>query len=160
MLSSWLLAFLPLDNPEILSAEPGNCPDGSSMHIRSIPMAHGDHNAKHGGILFMAPNGYNHLEGTLDEAGTFRLYLYNDFTKPIDATPFEARIDDAELAPVTDGEYLSASIGASETDPAEHVVHVNFPGAEKPAPKKMKHGSISSSWRAWSPAKERKSRPV
>ncbi len=122
--------FCP-DNPEILSAEPGNCPDGSSMHIRSIPMAHGDHNAKHGGILFMAPNGYNHLEGTLDEEGTFRLYLYNDFTKPIDAAPFEARIDDAELAPVTDGEYLSASIGAPATYPAEHVVHVNFPGAEK-----------------------------
>ena len=25
-------------------------------------------------------DGYNHLEGTLDEEGTFRLYLYNDFT--------------------------------------------------------------------------------
>jgi len=122
--------FCP-DSPEIVSAEPGQCPDGSSMRIRSIPMAHGDHNPKHGGILFMAPNGYNHLEGTLDEEGTFRLYLYNDFTKPIDATPFEARVDDVELAPAADGEYLSASIGAPATYPSEYVVRLSFPGAEK-----------------------------
>ncbi len=122
--------FCP-DNPEILNAEPGQCPDGSSMHIRSIPMAHGDHNPKHGGVLFMAPNGYNHLEGTLDEEGTFRLYLYNDFTKPIDATPFEVRIDDIPMKPVSGGEYLSAAVGAPTSYPAEHVVHVSFPGAEK-----------------------------
>lgn len=122
--------FCP-DNPETLSAEPGNCPDGSSMHIRAVPMAHGDHNAKHGGILFMAPNGYNHLEGTLDEEGTFRLYLYDDFTKPIDATPFEARVDDTELTPVSDGAYVTASMGVPQTYPAEHVVHVNFPGVER-----------------------------
>lgn len=122
--------FCP-DNPEILNAMPGQCPDGSSMHIRSIPMAHGDHNAKHGGVLFMAPNGYNHLEGTLDEEGTFRLYLYNDFTKPIDATPFEANVNGVALAPVAEGEYLSASVGAPATYPSEHVVHVTFPGAEK-----------------------------
>lgn len=91
--------FCP-DNPEILSAEPGECPDGSSMHIRSIAMAHGDHNPKHGGVLFMAPNGYNHLEGTLDVDGNFRLYLYNDFTKPIDATPFEVRVDDIAMKPI------------------------------------------------------------
>ena len=122
--------FCP-DHPEILSAEPGNCPDGSTMHVRSIPMAHGDHNAKHGGILFMAPNGYNHLEGTLDEEGTFRLYLYNDFTKPIDSAPFEARVNDTDLTPVPDGAFLTAFVGEPETYPSELVVHVNFPGAHE-----------------------------
>lgn len=116
------------ENPEILSPEPGECPDGSSMHIRSVPMAHGDHNPKHGGILFMAPNGYHHLEGTLDEDGNFRLYLYNDFTKPINATPFEARVNEADLEPKEDGAFLGASLEAPKSFPAEMVVHVEFPG--------------------------------
>lgn len=119
------------DSPQILSAEPGQCPDGSAMRVRSIPMAHGDHNPKHGGVLFMAPNGYNHIEGTLDEDGTFRLYLYNDFTKPIDATPFDVRVDDVAMKPVAGGEYLSASVEAPSKYPSEHVVLVDFPGAEK-----------------------------
>jgi hypothetical protein len=121
--------FCP-DNPEILSALPGSCPDGAAMEIRTIPMAHGDHNPKHGGVLFMAPNGYNHLEGTLDEEGNFRLYLYNDFTKPIDATPFEANVDAVALEPVAGGEYLRASLDPPKTYPSEHVVHVTFPGGE------------------------------
>ena len=114
---------------EIVSAEPGQCPDGTAMKMRSIPMAHGDHNPKHGGILFMAPNGNNHLEGTLDEDGTFRLYLYNDFTKPIDATPFQARIDDMMLTPTVDGSYLSGTIDKPDAFPAELVVHIRFPSA-------------------------------
>lgn len=48
-------------------------------------MAHGDHSAKHGGVFFMASNGFHHLEGTYPEAGLFRLYLYDDHTRPIDA---------------------------------------------------------------------------
>ena len=119
--------FCP-DQPEILSAEPGTCPSGAAMDMRSIPMAHGDHNPKHGGILFMAPNGYNHLEGTLDEDGTFRLYMYNDFTKPIDPAPFRARVNDEALSPEPDGEFLAASVGAPESYPAEYVVHIAFPG--------------------------------
>lgn len=119
------------DQPGVLSAVPGECPDGTAMQVRSIPMAHGDHNPKHGGILFMAPNGYNHLEGTLDEDGTFRLYLYNDFTKPIDASPFSARVGDTELKPVPDGAFLTASLGNAESYPAELVVHVGFPGAHE-----------------------------
>lgn len=117
------------DHPEILSAEPGQCPDGSSMRLRSVPMAHGDHNPKHGGILFMAPNGYHHLEGTLDENGNFRLYLYDDFTKPIDASPFKARVNTTELEPVPDGAFLTASLGEPKSYPAEMVVQVEFPGA-------------------------------
>ncbi len=54
--------------------------------------AHADHSPKHGGIFFMAPDGFHHLEGTYPEAGLFRLYLYDDHTQPIDAQPFVGSI--------------------------------------------------------------------
>jgi predicted RNA-binding Zn-ribbon protein involved in translation (DUF1610 family) len=114
--------------PEILASEPGTCPDGAPMEMRSLPMAHGDHNPKHGGILFMAPNGYHHIEGTLEEDGTFRLYLYDDFTKPIDPKGFDARIEGAAL--VDGGGFLQASLPTPLPTPAEVVLHVRFPGSD------------------------------
>lgn len=122
--------FCP-DAPETVSNEPRECPDGAQMEVRSLPMAHGDHNPKHGGVLFMAPDGYHHLEGTLDEDGTFRLYFYNDFTKPIDATPFEARIGTTELSPESGGAYLTASVPPPASYPAEVAVEVGFPGTHE-----------------------------
>lgn len=119
------------NDPEHVSSLPGECPDGSSMAVRSVPMAHGDHNPKHGGILFMAPDGFHHLEGTLDDDGTFRLYLYNDFTRAIDAAPFEARIETQKLLPVSGGDHLTASLPAPESFPAEVVLYVRFPGAHE-----------------------------
>jgi hypothetical protein len=101
------------------------------MQMRTVPMAHGDHNPKHGGLLFMAPNGFHHIEGTLDEDGTFRLYIYNDFTDSIDATPFEARIGDTRLVPASGGAYLTGSIPRPSTYPAEVGVDVHFPGAHE-----------------------------
>ncbi len=89
-------------------------------------MAHGDHNPRHGGILFMAPNGFHHLEGTLNEDGTFRLYLYDDFTRPIGVEGFEARAGDVAMEASPDGSLFSAKVGRS-ADPAEVVLHLRFP---------------------------------
>ncbi|HSF16013.1 MAG TPA: heavy metal-binding domain-containing protein [Vicinamibacteria bacterium] len=119
------------NSPEQVSSLPGACPDGSSMAMRSVPMAHGDHNPKHGGILFMAPDGFHHLEGTLDDDGTFRLYLYDDFTRPIDAAPFEARIETRKLSPASGGDFLTASLPPPESYPAEVVVNARLPGAHE-----------------------------
>ena len=47
--------------------------------------SHADHIAKHGGIFFMDGNLYHHLEGTYPEPGLFRVYLYDDYTRPLDA---------------------------------------------------------------------------
>jgi hypothetical protein len=117
------------DRPEILAALPGTCPDGTAMAMRSLPMAHGDHNPKHGGVLFMAPNGYHHLEGTLQQDGTFRLYLYDDFTRPIDPSDIQARSETTALAATGEG-TLEARLSPPSSYPAEVVVHVRFPGEE------------------------------
>jgi hypothetical protein len=118
--------------PDVVSSSAGLCPDGTPMESRTVAMAHGDHNPRHGGILFMAPNGYHHLEGTIAEDDAFRLYLYDDFTRPILAEGFEARAGEALLEPSADGSFLWAPI-ARARDPVEVVLHLRFPGEEAPA---------------------------
>lgn len=118
--------------PGRVSSLPGRCRDGTPMSVRSIAMAHGDHNPKHGGMLFMAPDGFHHIEGVLDEDGTFRLYLYDDFTEPIDAAPFEAEVDGRRLAAESGGAYLATRV-EDPSYPAEIVLEVRFPGTHEDA---------------------------
>ena len=77
------LTFTCAANREISQLEPGKCPDGTAMQRRYTARAHGDHNAKHGGIFFMAPDNWHHLEGAYPAAGRFRVYVYDDFSKPL-----------------------------------------------------------------------------
>lgn len=123
--------FCP-DEPGRVSSLPGTCRDGTPMSLRMIAMAHGDHNPKHGGMLFMAPDGFHHIEGVLDDDGTFRLYIYNDFTEPLDATPFEAEVKGEPLVAESGGAYLATKL-PEPSYPAEVVLKVRFPGTHEDA---------------------------
>src|SRR4051812_48134835 len=72
--------------------DPGKCGDGSARKEQYEQRPHGDHNPKHGGQFFMAPDAWHHLEGTYPSAGLFRMYFYNDYSKPLKPAGFSAMI--------------------------------------------------------------------
>lgn len=151
------------DRPAVDVIEPGTCPDGAPMIKRYAARAHGNHNPQHGGQFFMAPDNWHHIEGAYLSTGVFRLYLYDDFTKPLpldQVRQITARIvtkqtfDPAtrttkELAAaplVRNGRYLEARIGKLQlpaqmtakvmfkrSDP-EHVFDFAFEGFSKEPP--------------------------
>ena len=77
--------------------EPGTCADGSPRIGRRTLRAHGNHNPQHGGQFFMAPDNWHHLEGVHPSARVFRLYVYDDFGRPL-AT---AKMKDVQARVVT-----------------------------------------------------------
>jgi hypothetical protein len=77
------LTFTCVGNKQVNQIEPGTCADGSAMVARHTPRAHGDHNPKHGGLFFMAPDNWHHVEGAYPAPGRLRVYIYDDFSKPL-----------------------------------------------------------------------------
>ena len=124
------------DKPSVNALEPGTCPDGSPMIKQYAARAHGNHNPQHGGVFFMAPDAWHHLEGTYLRTGVFRLHLYDDYTKPLplnqvrevsaslvvkDATTGR----EAAIPLVRNGRALQAPIG-KHTFPAQMYARVKF----------------------------------
>jgi hypothetical protein len=65
--------------------EPGLCSDGSPRIGQRALRPHGNHNPRHGGQFFMAPDNWHHIEGAYPTARTFRLYVYDDYGRPLPA---------------------------------------------------------------------------
>jgi hypothetical protein len=100
--------------------EPGQCGNGQPRKLEQALRAHGDHNPRYGGQFFMAADKWHHLEGTHPEQGRFRVFMYDNFTRPIDAKGMSGRVavlDDANAevssSPLTlskDGKTLEAAV--------------------------------------------------
>lgn len=108
--------------------------------------AHMDHKPKHGGTFFMALDNKHHLEGVLLPPGTFRVYLYDDHTKPLKADQVReasatVQIGDSDdapkiaLAPGKKKETMEATLGADVKFPVALTLLLHLPGMapdEKP----------------------------
>jgi hypothetical protein len=120
-------------NTNIDVVNPGKCPDGSEMVKKYSPRPHGNHNPQHGGLFFMAPDNWHHLEGTYRSGGVFRMYLYDDFTKPLARD--QVRLMTGQiitksgtsfpLVPVQNGRFLEAKVGKLAF-PAEMAAKLKF----------------------------------
>jgi heavy metal-binding protein len=73
------------NHPEIDQLNRGTCPDGKPMVVKRTLRPHGNHNPQHGGQFFMAPDNTHHLEGAYPRARLFRLYVYDDYARPLAA---------------------------------------------------------------------------
>jgi hypothetical protein len=136
--------------PDIDQMEPGRCPDGSATIAKRTLRPHGNHNPQHGGQFFMAPDTWHHLEGAYPQARVFRLYLYDDFARPLpldQVKQVQARVVtnekfDAATRKTTDvtsfplvaapgTAYLQARVDTA-TLPAEMTAKVRFkPGGDE-----------------------------
>jgi hypothetical protein len=129
--------------------EPGNCADGAPRIGKRALRPHGNHNPQHGGQFFMAPDNWHHLEGAYPTQRVFRLYLYDDYGRPLAAEKIrdvQARVVTKEnfdpatrqttdiaafpLKTVRNRAYLEARVDTSAL-PAEMTAKVRF-GSDQP----------------------------
>jgi heavy metal-binding protein len=100
------LSFRCPVHPKVSDVNPGRCPiDKRPLVAKYALRPHGDHNPKHGGQFFMAPNNW-HVEVTYPSAGVFRLYVYDDYSRPFVPNGFSGRI-----IAMTDAKGKNAELG-------------------------------------------------
>jgi len=135
--------------PSVEHLEPGTCADGTPMIMRRALRPHGNHNPQHGGQFFMAPDNWHHLEGAYPTQRVFRLYLYDDYGRPLAAEKIrdvQARVVTKEnfdpatrqtidiaafpLKTVRNRAYLEARVDTPAL-PAEMTAKVRF-GSDQP----------------------------
>jgi hypothetical protein len=129
-------------HPEVRNVEEGTCPIcRMDLVPETTTRPHQDHNPKHGGIFFMAPDAWHHLEGTYPEPGVFRVYFFDNFSQPMSAKAFKGRavLDEIfdpstrttkeqlayPLLPASNGEYLEAKVGTGAL-PREITAKLQF----------------------------------
>jgi hypothetical protein len=129
-------------------SQPGKCPV-CKMKLeehKAGATAHADHNPKHGGTFFMAPDNWHHLEGTLVSERELRIYLYDNFTKPLDSTGYagelkvqtvneqDEEVGDVVVAPIKPVEgkpYLVAELPDTARLPFQSEARLQFPKARE-----------------------------
>lgn len=117
----------------------GQGPSTTSKPAARAQHPHRDHKPKHGGEFFMSSDNKHHLEGVLLVPGTFRVYLYDEYTKPLKAEQTRqaggtVQVGDSENAPKIalalgmSKETLEAKLGNEVKFPATLTLLLHLPG--------------------------------
>ena len=137
------------EHPKIYN-KPGKCEicQMTLVLAKDGKVEHSDHSPKHGGTFFMASDNWHHLEGVLASATEFRLYMYDNFTKPISVIGYDGTTEvlrqDAkgndvgkalklDLKPSVDGSHITVAIPPEFVTPLAFTVRVTLQKGEKPA---------------------------
>lgn len=108
---------------------PGRCPICKRQLVEKYSIRpHGDHNPKHGGSFFMASNNW-HLEVTHPAASVFRLYVYNEYSKPFSPPGLAANI--VEIHDPTSGKVTPVTIPFQKT--TKGYYEARMPGVAIPS---------------------------
>ena len=132
-------------NTEELGFGEGDCSKcGRELLGVTVQVPHGDHNPRHGGVFRMAPDNWHHLEVVAPREGLLRVYFFDNYTRPLEASGFSARylratfdekdgfVDGAEafeLKPAAAG-YLEAAVPGFSF-PLHLVIKVVLGGKEE-----------------------------
>jgi hypothetical protein len=109
---------------------PGTCADGSARIKAFERRPHGDHNPRHGGsFIFMSADQWHHVEGTYVAPNIFRVYFYDDMTRPLAATAVIGRVVLADSNAVEIGPSIPLALGS----PSDHsIMEARLPKATLP----------------------------
>jgi hypothetical protein len=112
--------------------EPGKCPIcRRTLRAKYTRRPHGDHNPKHGGNFFMAPNNW-HLEGSHPARDVFRIYVYDEYSDPVIPPGFSARAIVRSSSPAGEGTPVETSVPFRRL-PGRPYLEVRVPGLALPA---------------------------
>jgi hypothetical protein len=139
-------------------SQAGDCPK-CGMHLTRLK-EHMDHEPKYGGVFFMAPDKYHHLEGTLSASNEFRIYFYDNFTKPIGAEKFTAEAtvrqkdgDASTAKPLTlklepGKNFLAGEVDSGMKLPLAIKAFIDFKDGQRPQVFDFEYDAPSQAWRA------------
>ena len=135
--------MLSAPNARPTDAPPAAAPQGSTT-TKPKPKPHSNHVPQHGGVFFMALDNKHHLEGVLLQSGTFKIYLYDAYTKPLPAakvlqahgTVQVGESADAPIVPLVvgkDGQTLEAALSKGLKLPVTLTLSLRLPDSRPDA---------------------------
>jgi len=124
------LYFTCQKDSNVREMNPGTCADGTARVKAFERRPHGDHNPRHGGgFIFMSADQWHHVEGTYVAPNVFRVYFYDDMTRPLAATAVSGRVVLADSNAAELGPSVPLALGR----PSDHsIMEARLPNASFP----------------------------